>query len=73
MVEAIAGDAHLIGREAVKHEGIVGVRTMRDGDVAQRGSTGGFGVLEAHWEDVLSKQKTAMFLGCGYEILRRKR
>ena len=31
--EAIAGNANLVCREAVKHKGVVGIGTVRDGNI----------------------------------------
>jgi hypothetical protein len=43
--EAIAGDADLVGGQAVEHEGVVGVGTMGDGDIDRAGC---FSLLGAH-------------------------
>ena len=43
--EAIAGDADLVGGQAIEHEGVIGVGTMGDGDIDE---TGGFSLVGAH-------------------------
>ena len=37
MGEAIAGHADLVGRQAIEHEGVVGVGAMGDGDFHREG------------------------------------
>src|SRR5208337_3961530 len=50
--EAIAGDADLVGGQAVKHEGVIGVGTVGDGDIDEGGGGGGrsqrYGEFLAH-------------------------
>ena len=68
--ELVAGDAHLVGGETVKHEGIVGVGAVGDLDLANFiGSGGSYG---GHWFLGLSQaaQKAAAVRG---ETFGRKR
>ncbi len=39
--EFVAGDAHLVGGKAVKHEGVVGVGAVGDADLLDGGAGGG--------------------------------
>ena len=48
MSEAIAGHAHLIGGEAIKHEGVIGVGAMGDGYVDDAGWSCDVGLLGGH-------------------------
>src|ERR1019366_10673801 len=51
MREFEARDAHLVGGEAVEHEGVVGVGAMRDADFLEGcGSAGGFHELAVPWQ-----------------------
>jgi 3-hydroxyacyl-CoA dehydrogenase len=48
MGELVAGDADLVGGQAIEHEGVIGVGTMGDGDFAYFGRVGGCGILITH-------------------------
>src|SRR5208282_771389 len=76
--EAIAGDANLIRRQAVEHEGVVGVRAMGDGDFDWRGGdgalTGVYRLLAAHdVERSFRQTETTLMLKCGNSALVRPR
>ena len=38
--EAVAGDADLVGGQAIEHEGVIGVGTVGDGDIDYPGLAG---------------------------------
>ncbi len=48
--KAVAGDAHLVGGQAIEHEGVVGVGAMGDGDIDQGGWIGDCGFWSIHDE-----------------------
>ena len=65
VVEAVAGDADLVGGQAVEHEGVVGVGTMGDGDIDECG-LGNVGALGGHGRQrSFQGKKTAVSFRCG--------
>jgi hypothetical protein len=48
VIESIAGDADLVGGESIKHEGVIGVGTMRDGNIERSVGFGFSGFQIAH-------------------------
>ena len=77
--ELVAGHANFVGGKAVEHEGIIGVRTVGDGDFGSPGSKLRIRVCWCSRSRVLSMGETAvevnagMVIGCAYELLRRTR
>ena len=59
--KAIAGDADLIGGQAIEHKGVVGVWAMCDGDIERSGGTGESGLLSTHSGTVLSGRAPILF------------
>jgi hypothetical protein len=57
--KAIAGNADLVGGQAIKHECVVGVGTMRDRDIDRCGGVAYSGLRVTHSGKVLSRRKTA--------------
>ena len=60
--EPVAGDADLVGGQAIEHKGVIGVGTVGDGDVEHLGRAGGSGFLVAHGEQRSFQRKTTISL-----------